>query len=135
MMKAETRRGPVALAAAKGWLARSLEGVAYADMKLGNLDSASTTISEASRVDPQSAIVGSTALKVMCLRKADPPAVRAQYEELLGRLDARIARSKVSEAPEPDRQTEARDAAAERAVLVRDPELYLVCSAAGLPRA
>lgn len=111
------------------WLAIALEGIAYSQLKLNQPREASATISEAASLDPSSALVGITALKLRCVQGADTGTVRSEFSDLGRRLDQMMART--SRLP-PD-NIERRNARLERQLLEQDSELYLLCDYANLP--
>lgn len=115
--------------AAKQWLARAKEGIAYAQWRQGKLDEGAATIAQAAELDPASAFVGMTSLKIMCARKRPAGEVRKAYSD----LSARLARLKAEAARSPFRAV-AENAALEDGYLRADDSIDYFCGYAQLER-
>ena len=111
------------------WLARALEGVAYSQLKLRNLREAEAAIAKAQPLDPNSAIVGITALKVACAQQSEPELVQKEYAGLNQRLEARVASLSNNAGAIP---IALRNAKLEIDLVEQDEELYNLCGYAGV---
>ncbi len=116
------------------WRSRIEEGIAYAALRAGDLDTAAREIGLAadfdSRADFHSGLVGSTALKIACQRGDDPAAIRSEYETLIKELTAQTA-AKMAIRGATEGQ---RDAQMEQHYLDGDDELFLRCAGLSKPR-
>ena len=108
-----------------GWQSRLVEGLAYAQYRLGNLPPAEQTARQAMSLDPNSAFAALTALKISCNRDAPAVQIRNRYTEHLGRLRTVAANSPPG--------IVRRYADLEVHYFQSDPELAVVCDYARLP--
>ena len=111
----------------KLWAARIEEGIAYADVRLGNLDAAEASASRAFQLDKRSAFVGLTRLKIACAKHLPAAAIVQLYSEQRQNLEDSIA----NPVPPMDKKY----AGYELAYFNRDPEVRRLCAYAQLPAA
>jgi hypothetical protein len=112
-----------------GWIARAKEGIAYARLKRGELGEARSLIDEAKRLDRNSSMVGTTAIKIGCAEGADPRLIRAELRGLRRALDSEAARVRADSGASA---FALRNAPLERRNVEGDAEMFEMCRHAGL---
>lgn len=115
--------------------ARMQEGLAYARLRLEQIDAARTAIREARRLAPDLALPAMTSLKIDCAgHDVDHARLRADLQDLRVRLDAKSARIRqiLRRGANPAMERMLRYARVERRMVEQDPELYQRCAYAGL---
>lgn len=114
--------------------ARIYEGLAYSRFRQGRIDDAVSAIRKAQNLAPDLALPAMTSLKIDCRQRAAAQQVRGGLQALRGRLDAKVVRiGKILEHQSfPAMERALRYAKIERRMVEQDPELYELCSYAGL---
>ena len=114
--------------ASDDWKARVLEGIAYAQFRQGKLQAARGQIDMALRLDPGSAFVNATALKIACANRAPASAIRESDKAVRDRLDKNYQVALHNSGA----TTQQRDTQLEKLYFDSDTELLNVCGYAGL---
>jgi hypothetical protein len=110
----------------KNWHGMSLEGVAYAEMKLGELANAERDALHASTLNPATEFAGATYIKSLCLQQKPTTEITNAFEALRSRL----AERRKFDSNDPRAKA---DADLEYGYLRQDAELYSLCPALSAP--
>lgn len=100
----------------------SLEGMAYANLKLENIDLAADYSRRALAEVPHSALANLTALKVMCAQRKSPREIIVARNAALARIERRGAAARQENDP-----IGVRNASLNKDYVINDPELRQMC--------